>query len=77
MRADDDIEIVVPEPVPIAGLAGLALRTDVEDARQQEILELVLQVAIGPRVPAEAIIAEGMRRDPPPDGSGRTLFIDW
>ncbi|MPL79684.1 hypothetical protein SDC9_25568 [bioreactor metagenome] len=68
MRADDDIEIVVPEPVPLAGFPRFALPTDFEDARQEEVLELVLKVAIGPRVPAEPVIAEGVRRDPPPNG---------
>ena len=67
VRPDDDIEIVVPEPVPVARFPRLAFRADIEDARQQEVLELMLQVALSPRVPAKAIIAEGMRRDAPPD----------
>src|SRR3546814_16171724 len=40
---------------------------DAENARQQEVFELVGDMTIGAHMPAKAVIAEGVRRNPPPD----------
>ena len=57
----------------LCGRARFAEAPDPENARQQEILELVGDVTIAANVPAEAVIAEGVGRDPSPDRIGPIL----
>ena len=66
MRADLDPEPLLPQRVLQRVRASVAHLADAENARQEEVLELVGDVAIGAHVPAKAVIAEGMGRDPPP-----------
>src|SRR5690606_19769178 len=55
MGTDDDIEMIVPKPVLVTGRAGLVLAAHLKNSRQQEVLELELEVAIGTDVPAKAV----------------------
>ena len=60
----------------------LALVAHAAAARDDEVLELALQVAPGARVPAEAVVSEGMWPDAPPDGvranrvHGLVMYLD-
>ena len=62
--ADADFHLVVPFTI-LAGVDLVILVTcDIKDAGEEEVFVLPVDVSVGTRVPAKAIEADGMRRDP-------------
>ena len=56
----------IPELVGFGVASGLAEIPAIEATGQNEVFELIVDMAIGTRVPTKAIACEGMRRNPSP-----------
>src|SRR4051794_35936911 len=70
MRTDFYVERFLPQHILVTAEARRSHVTRLENARQQEILELSVEMAIGASVPAKAVIAKCMRRHSTPHGIG-------